>query len=107
MSYILLEYACRQCGSRQESLQSRSAPAKSLPHPPCGCAARADRALSAPKVKTVWCEAVSMGKSDPKPSPGCLDTRSIADGESPHEWRKRQNAYRHEQRRKMIKADLG
>lgn len=104
MSFVLLEYACRLCGARHESLEARSAPAKTIPHPPCGCAAVADRVVSAPKVKTCWASAVTTAKSEPRPGPAAMDTRPLAEGMPPSQWRKKRSEMWRDRDRAAAKA---
>lgn len=88
----MLEYACRKCGSRSESLEPRSAPSKSLRNPPCGCDSSADRVVSAVAFKQKYGE-VSRGKNEAPPQ-HALDSRPVADGMNIGEWRKRYRAER-------------
>lgn len=104
--WFLLDYRCRSCGSVSESLESRSAPAKTIA-PPCGCAARADRVLSPIRIGTVWGYAAVRGKSDPPPTPEYLDTEPLADGVSYDDWKKKQRAQQRDKRRAQIKRELG
>lgn len=94
MSFVMLEYACRTCGVRCESLEPRSAPTLTLSHPPCGCDSSADRVLSAVAFKPQY-GAVTTGKNGPPPQ-HALDTRPMADGVPMGEWRKASRAKRRE-----------
>lgn len=59
----------------------------------CPCGAPAERVFSAAKIGTVWgLRPVSMAKSDPRPGPLTMDTRTLADGGSRNEWRKKRSA---------------
>lgn len=99
MSYILLEYECRACGERIESLESRAAPSRIVPHAPCN--AVAVRVISAPKIATQWAT-VTRGKSDPPP-PGALDTRALADGMKRSEWRAQRSKWHQDRRRAQVR----
>lgn len=107
MSYILLEYTCGSCGLRVESLESRSSPSPSVSCPCPSCPGTAERVISAPKVGTVWATAVTRGKSDERPSPGYLDTRGMADGQTRREWKAERRKYRSDQRRAEIRREFG
>ena len=105
MSYILLEYECPNHG-RFESFQARSDQAASLLCP--SCHARSERAISAPKVGTVWGYAATKAKSnDPHPNPVVLNTQPLADGMKLSEWKKQRREFRAEERRREIKKELG
>lgn len=106
MAYVLLEYACRSCGARYESLEARSAIAKKLPHPPCGCAAVADRVVSAPKVKTCWASAVTTAKSDGPPGPAAMDTRALGEGMKLSEFRAKRSAMWRDRDRAAARARM-
>jgi hypothetical protein len=101
MGYVLLEFRCRHCGARIESLEDRAQPAQTIAH--AGCGGLADRTISAVRSLTVW-GSVSRGAREEPPSPGCLDTRPLADGMPLREWRAKQRAYRRDQRRAWVKS---
>lgn len=101
MSYILLEYQCT-CGARLESLESRSAPSRSLLHPSCG--GRAERCISAVRGRVKLGE-VTQGKSDPPP-PWVRSTAAIGDGQSISAWRQEHRAAEAKQRYMTAKETL-
>lgn len=105
MSWFLAEYACRRCGERIESLEPRSAIPPTLPHATCGGVA--ERAISAPKVRTVWAEPVSRAKSDERPGPATFDTRAIADGMPVAEWRKRRKKLWRDRSYAQFRREIG
>lgn len=101
MSFILLEYRCPECGASIESLETRAAPAATVPH----CGASAARIISAVSGRLKRGE-VTTGKNG-DPPPGVIDTRPLADGMSVHEFRAKHRAKRVKERYSALKANAG
>lgn len=95
---ILYDYQCGRCCAVHEALESRPAPS-SRPCPECG--GDAVRVFCAPKVRTVWGYAASMGKSQ-DPPPGAFDTRALAEGQSYREWRAERRKGRRDEAREGL-----
>lgn len=103
MSYRMTEYLCDECRARTESLEDRDAIRLVID---CSCGGRAGRVISAPKIKTVWASAARRGPREEPPHPGCMDTRSLADGEKPREWKYKRKKMRIDARRAQIRANI-
>lgn len=84
---ILVDYECKVCARRFESLERRPAPREVTCEDP-SCAGRAARAFSAPNIRIPCFSGVTRGKNDQPPPPNALDTRALAEGSSREEWRK-------------------
>ena len=102
--WLLLDYAC-SCGEVTESLESRALPHKCIECPACG--SKAPRAMSAPKMGTVWGYAATRGKNDEAPTPDYLDTERLADDGDYDAFKERQRAFTRDQRRAQVKRALG
>jgi hypothetical protein len=73
MSWVLHDYRCTSCFAVQEKLTSRSEPEQTIA---CACGAKAERCLSAVRVKApTWSVDTGVGPERP---PNCLDTRKYA-----------------------------
>lgn len=75
MSWLLLDYVCSACGAVTEYFADRAQPERCID---CECGDKAERAVSAPHVKTqtVW---VETGNNEPRP-PHILNTEKFAKG---------------------------
>ncbi len=97
----MLEYLCK-AGHRLESLEDRREPSLSVQ---CtACKLRAERCVSAPRVK-VPSFSVSTGRSEPPP-PGAMSTRSIGDGQPINEWRAERKKLSNAARKAWISKEL-
>lgn len=98
---ILSDYHCETCGTF-ERLEERPAPM--LVECPCG--AQAGRVIGS-KVGATWkAQAVSYGGREAPPHPNCIDTRPLADGMKPKEWKHRRKRLRISARHDQIKANI-
>ena len=98
MSLIIRDYLCPAHGYF-ELLEDR-ADVGDKPCPECG--GPSEFCMSAPKVKTVWCQAVSTAKSDGPRSQYAMDTRPLAEGMPYSEWKaKRQKMWRDHDLKKL------
>ena len=86
--WFLCEFLCESCGQVHESLEKRSAIPGAID---CPCGSKAERCISAPKVKTPLIT-VATGKSDPPP-PHVLDTRPLAEGQSYSKFKAERRKY--------------
>lgn len=87
----MAEFECPACG-RVESLERRPAPG-AVECPDCG--ARATSCISAPKTKTCWASAGTMGKPEPPPRPTATNTIPLGEGMRHSEWKaQRQRVWR-------------
>lgn len=101
---ICVEFLCESCPTRFESFEERPAPEVTT----CKeCGARAIRVPAGFKPATVWAAPVSMGKSDPRPTPFVMDTSKLADGISRAEWKKQRQALWRDKDRAERKAKMG
>jgi len=89
VAFVLREYAC-DSGHRQESLETRGSECPSYLCEVCG--GPSGPAISAVRSRTVWASAGTMGKNDEPAPPWALDTRSLADGQSQSEFKKKRRA---------------
>ena len=96
MSWMMLEFVC-PCGVRFESLEKERP--TTMTH---SCGAEATRAISAPKMATIWAAAATTGKSEPPPNLSFANTQSIADGETVGSWKRGRRKMRRDIRRQQI-----
>lgn len=100
------EFECTD-HDRFEALVPRVDDPDEWPCPTCGLAS--PWRISAPMVrdKTRAVQAVTTGRSDPRP-PGMLDTRKLGlDGQTQREWNKERDKEDREVRLKSIKKEFG
>lgn len=101
--WAIAEYLCPVHG-RFEALVERPVPDEQ----PCPCGASSPWTISAPKTTkdSRPCYAEVRG-GDTERRPGMLDTRPLAEGMSPKEWRKKQRGVTEERRhQQMLKRGL-
>lgn len=78
MSWLIVEWVCETCGARTESLEDRGTVHASKECQVDSCFGVAERAISAPKVKTVWGWSTPSKFGSEERPPGALDTRAQA-----------------------------
>lgn len=100
MALRYFEFDCASCG-RFESLESEHH--DFLPCPSCG--GTSWWVISAPKIKPSYASAATSTRSNERP-PGALDTRSLAEGESPSEWSRRTREKIRKERRDKFRKEV-
>lgn len=103
--WTLVDYRC-SCGLR-EYLERREDLADTKRCDVCGEIGDLQIGAPMPRDKTRAVQAVTTGKSDPRPA-GMLDTRKLGlDGQSISDWRKERDKEDREWRHQQIKREFG
>lgn len=104
MSFMLVEYRCRDCKVREDSLETRGDVPREKE---CECGGTRELCISAPKINTVWASAVSRGRTE-APPPGFIGTRKIyEEGQSTKAWRKERRELRRKDKVSSMTKEMG